>query len=60
MTKFNAKALSLRVNYGETQEIKHFHIHFIPRYKDDDVRFLSNKDIILEPKELIEKLKDIV
>lgn len=32
MDKFNATALSLRVNYGDTQEIKHFHLHILPNY----------------------------
>ena len=58
--RLHCEGLTICHNTDFGQEIKHFHIHFIPRYKDDDVRFLSNKDIILEPKELIEKLKDIV
>ena len=32
MEKFNASALSLRINYGDTQEIKHFHLHILPNY----------------------------
>lgn len=32
MEKMNAKALSLRVNYGTSQEIKHFHMHVLPNY----------------------------
>ena len=32
MEKTNAKALSTRVNYGETQEIKHYHLHLLPDY----------------------------
>ena len=31
-------------DYG--QEIKHFHVHFIPRYQDDNVKHLSNKSIL--------------
>ena len=33
MEKFNAKGLSLRINYGESQEIKHFHMHILPNYQ---------------------------
>ena len=40
------------LDYG--QEIKHFHVHFIPRYKNDEVKHLSNKDI-LKPLEDIKK-----
>ena len=32
MEKMNAQALSLRVNYGSSQEIKHFHLHVLPNY----------------------------
>ena len=33
MNKMNASALSLRVNYGDSQEIKHFHMHLLPNYQ---------------------------
>ena len=32
MDKTNAKSLSTRVNYGELQEIKHYHLHLLPDY----------------------------
>ncbi len=32
MKKMNASALSIRINYGDTQEIKHFHMHLLPNY----------------------------
>ncbi len=32
MKKLNAKALSFCVNYGESQIIKHFHLHVLPNY----------------------------
>ena len=33
MDKVNATAMSLRVNYGDSQEIKHFHMHLLPNYQ---------------------------
>lgn len=33
MDKMNASALSLRVNYGDSQEIKHYHMHLLPNYQ---------------------------
>ena len=33
MDKMNATGLSLRVNYGDAQEIKHFHMHILPNYQ---------------------------
>lgn len=32
MKKLNSNALSLCVNYGDSQEIKHFHLHLLPNY----------------------------
>ena len=32
MDKMNASALSTRVNYGDSQEIKHYHMHLLPNY----------------------------
>ena len=32
MEKMHASALSIRINYGDTQEIKHFHMHLLPNY----------------------------
>ena len=46
--------ISHNTDYG--QDIKHFHIHFIPRYKNDEVKHLSNKDILLDIKEINQKL----
>ncbi|MBR1416838.1 MAG: HIT domain-containing protein [Bacilli bacterium] len=33
MNKMNATAFSLRVNYGTSQEIKHYHMHLLPNYQ---------------------------
>lgn len=32
MEKLDAKGLTLGVNYGETQMVKHFHMHLLPNY----------------------------
>lgn len=32
MEKLGSKGLTLSVNYGETQEVKHFHLHLLPDY----------------------------
>lgn len=32
MDMLNKTAMSLRVNYGDSQEIKHFHMHLLPNY----------------------------
>lgn len=56
--KLHCDGLTICHNTDYGQEIKHFHIHFIPRYKNDEVKHLSNKDILLpidEVKEMLEK-----
>lgn len=57
--KLNCDGLTLSSNLDYGQEIKHFHIHFIPRYKDDDVKHLSNKEILKDLDEIENKLKGI-
>lgn len=55
--KLKCDGLTICHNTDYGQEIKHFHIHFIPRYKLDEVKHLSNKDILLDIKDIKEKLK---
>ncbi len=50
--KLKCDGLTIGHNADYGQEIKHFHIHFIPRYKNDEVKHLSNKDILLDLKEI--------
>lgn len=37
MTKLDAKAITLGVNYGESQVVKHFHLHLLPNYGINNV-----------------------
>ena len=55
--KLNCDGITIAHNTDYGQEIKHFHIHFIPRYTDDEVKHLSNKDKLLDIKEIANKLK---
>ena len=32
MQKLNAESLTLLVNYGEAQQVKHFHLHLLPNF----------------------------
>lgn len=50
--KLNCDGLTLSNNLDYGQEIKHFHMHFIPRYKNDEVKHLSNKDILKDLDEI--------
>lgn len=57
--KLHCKGLTLCHNTDLGQEIKHFHIHFIPRYANDEIKYLSNKEILLDIKEIEKILKDM-
>ena len=54
--KLKCDGLTLTTNLDYGQEIKHFHMHFIPRYKNDEVKYLSNKEILKN----IKDIKDII
>lgn len=40
--KLNVDGLTLCQNNEYGQEVKHYHLHLIPRYKNDNVRLCSN------------------
>ena len=42
--KLNIEGLTLCQNNEYGQEVKHYHLHLIPRYKNDNVRLCSNKN----------------
>ena len=52
LEKLHCDGLTICHNIGYGQEIKHFHVHFIPRYLDDEVKYLSNKEILKDIKEI--------
>ena len=54
--KLKCDGLTICHNTDYGQKIKHFHIHFIPRYTTDEVKHLSNKDNLLSLDEIEEKL----
>lgn len=43
--KLGSTGLSIIHNSGCGQEIKHFHIHFIPRYESTDVSLIANREL---------------
>ena len=56
--KLNIDGLTFVQNNFYGQEIKHYHVHLIPRYKNDDVKQLSNKEILKALKEVFKQIKD--
>ncbi len=55
--KLHCDGLTISHNTDYGQDIKHFHIHFIPRYTTDEVKHLSNKEILKDIKEINNLLK---
>ena len=56
--QLNCRGLTLSTNIDYGQEIKHMHMHFIPRYFDDNVKHLSNKEILKDIKEISNLIND--
>ena len=54
--KLNCEGLTLLENNFLGQEIKHFHIHLIPRYKDDNAEPLANKELLKDLDEVYNEL----
>ena len=44
--KLNCEGLTLAENNFLGQEIRHFHIHLVPRYQNDQADFVGNKDML--------------
>lgn len=56
--RLNCEGLTIAENNELGQEIRHFHIHLTPRYPDDNVEFIYNKDKISNIEDIYSKLID--
>ena len=56
--KLDIDGLTIVQNNGEGQEIKHFHVHVTPRYKNDKVVQSSNKDLLVSIDDVYDQLKN--
>lgn len=57
--KLNCEGLTIAENNELGQEIRHFHIHLTPRYPNDNVEFVYNKEKISDLDEVFSKLKNL-
>lgn len=48
MEAMNAKSLTMLINYGEAQEVKHFHFHLLPDYGSTPKRSMEENFEILK------------
>ena len=55
--RLNCEGLTLAQNNELGQEIKHYHIHLIPRYPEDHADFVYDKDKVDDLDEVFNKLK---
>ena len=55
--RLNCEGLTLAQNNELGQEIKHYHIHLIPRYPNDNADFVYDKEKISDLDEVFNKLK---
>lgn len=55
--KLNCKGITRTQNNEYGQEVKHYHLHLIPRYDKDDLNFKPNKESLKDVKEIYEKLE---
>ena len=56
--KLGCEGLTLSENNLLGQEIKHFHIHVTPRYKNDLVDYLYNEEMLEDLDTVFSKLQD--
>lgn len=54
--KLNCEGLTLAENNFLGQEIRHFHIHLVPRYENDKADFAGNKDMLNELDDVFNQL----
>ena len=54
--KLHIDGLTLIKNNGLGQEIKHYHLHLTPRYVDDNIKHSFNKDLLIDIKDVYQKL----
>lgn len=54
--KLGAEGLTISQNNYLGQEVKHFHIHLIPRYNNDGINFSYSESIIEPVEEVFDKL----
>lgn len=55
--KLNCEGLTLVQNNGLGQEVKHYHLHLVPRYTNDEIMMNSNKEILEGIEDTMKKLK---
>ena len=57
--KLGCEGISLLQNNGFVQEVKHYHLHLKPYYKDKkSIEMIKHNEFIQDPKKIYEKIKE--
>lgn len=56
--KLKIDGLTLVQNNFYGQEIKHYHLHLTPRYKNDNLMHSFNKEILIDIEKVYEQIKE--
>ena len=56
--KLSSEGLTLIQNNGHGQDVKHYHLHLVPRYSNDKVKYLSNEDILVNCEDVYNQIKN--
>lgn len=56
--KLGCSGLTIVQNNDLGQEVKHYHVHLIPRYEDDCWKMAFRQDNLLDVKEVLDKLNN--
>ena len=54
--KLDCEGFTLIQNNGLGQDVKHYHLHLIPRYPHDDVKYLSNEKQLVDVEDVYNQL----
>ena len=57
--KLGCEGISLLQNNGLVQEVKHYHLHLKPFYKDKiTMEFIKHSELVKDPSDILEKIKE--
>ncbi len=57
--KLHCDGMTIAQNNEYGQEVKHFHIHVVPRYENDQDYHSYNKDILISTEDIYSKLTNV-
>ena len=57
--KLHCEGMTIAQNNEYGQEVKHFHIHVVPRYENDQDYHSYNKDILISIEDIYSKLTNV-